>query len=168
MDNRTLIVCLYPKDLNKAVFHENHKAPMLEEIAPRLADSTTYSKQDAKNGFLKIYLTTFYIHLGRYKFKCIPFDLGLLKDIFQMNIDQIVERCPGILCIHDDLYVYVQNESIVKTFSTWYRWALRARHARSSVSRSYFMAWFSVHMVWSPTKTMSQELQRCLLSDTQQ
>ena len=32
--------------------------------------------------------------------------LKMFQDVFQMNMDQIVEQCPNILYIHDDLCVY--------------------------------------------------------------
>ena len=46
--NGTLEVCLDLKDLNKAIIHEHHKAPTLDEIAHKLASLGTYSKLDAK------------------------------------------------------------------------------------------------------------------------
>ena len=45
--NGKLRICLNPKDLNKAIIHENHKAPTLEEIAHVLMGSTKFSKVDS-------------------------------------------------------------------------------------------------------------------------
>ena len=33
------------------------------------------------------------------------------QDIFQMQMDDIVAQCPGILAIHDDLFIYRKDDS---------------------------------------------------------
>ena len=35
-----------------------------------------------------------------------PFDLKMLQDVFQMWMDQITNRLPGIIGIHDNICVY--------------------------------------------------------------
>ena len=50
------------------------------------------------------------MHLARYHFRCMPFGLMMSKDVFQMEIDQIVERGPSILCVHKDLCIYGYSE----------------------------------------------------------
>ena len=35
-----------------------------------------------------------------------PFGLQMAQDIFQMRMDQITERLPGIIAIHDDICVF--------------------------------------------------------------
>ena len=100
--DETIRVCLYPKDLNKTMISEQHKAHILEEITHSLADQLC---------ILNLMLTTFNIQLGRYHFKCMAFGLKMSHDIFQMKIDQIVERSSGILCIHNDLYVHGKSEN---------------------------------------------------------
>ena len=42
--NAKLRLCLDPKDLNKAIIHDNHKAPTLKEIAHVLTGATKFSK----------------------------------------------------------------------------------------------------------------------------
>ena len=44
--NGKLRICLDPKDLNKAIICENHKAPTLKEIAHVLMGATKFSKVD--------------------------------------------------------------------------------------------------------------------------
>ena len=112
--NGTLRVCLDPGDLNKAIIYKHHKAPILEEITSYIRGSTTCSKLESKIGFLGIHLThkshllTFNTHVGRYHFRYMPF--GLQMSIFQMKMNQVVERCPRILCIPNDLYIYDHSE----------------------------------------------------------
>ena len=49
--NGKLRICLNPKDLNKAIIRENHKAPTLEEIAHKLTGATKFSKVDGNKAF---------------------------------------------------------------------------------------------------------------------
>ena len=80
--NGKLRICLDPKDLNKAIIHENHKAPTLEEIAHILTGVTKFSKVGSDKAFFGMHLTyeaslltTFNTHLGRYRFLLVPFGL---------------------------------------------------------------------------------------------
>ena len=105
--------CLDPRDLNKAIIREHYKAPTLEEISHKLSGATVFSKLDAKDGFWSIhldtpssYLTTFNTHKGRYWYLHMPFGLKMSQDVFQMRMDQITDRLPGIIAIHDDICVY--------------------------------------------------------------
>ena len=107
--NGKLRICLDPKDLNKAIIHENHKAPTLKEIAHVLTGATRFSKVDSNKAFFGMHLTeeaslltTFNTHLRRYRFLCVPFGLKMSQDIFQMRMDDIVAQCPGVLAIHDE------------------------------------------------------------------
>ena len=35
-----------------------------------------------------------------------PFGAKMSQDVFQMKMDLIMERCPGVISIHDDIVVY--------------------------------------------------------------
>ena len=115
--NGKLRICLDPKDLNKAIICENHKAPTFKEIAHVLTGATKFSKVDGNKAFFGMHLTeeaslltTFNTHLGRYRFLCVPFGLKMSQDIFQMRMDDIVAQCPSVLAIHDDLFIYGKND----------------------------------------------------------
>ena len=115
--NGKLRICLDPKDLNKAIIHENHKAPTLEEIAHVLTGATRFSKVDGNKAFFGMHLTEeasrltmFNTHLGRYRFLCVPFGLKMSQDIFQMRMDDIVAQCPGVLAIHDNVFIYGKDD----------------------------------------------------------
>ena len=73
--NGKLRICLNPKDFNKAIIHENHKAPTLKEIAHVLTGATKFSKVDGNKAVFGMHLTeeasllmTFNIHLSRYRY----------------------------------------------------------------------------------------------------
>ena len=115
--NGKLRICLNPKDLNKAIIHENHKAPTLKEIAHVLTAATKFSKVDGNKAFFGMHLTEeaslltmFNTHLGRYRFLHVPFGLKMSQDIFQMRMDDIMAQCPGVLAIHDNVYIYRKND----------------------------------------------------------
>ena len=115
--NGKLRICLDPKDLNKAIICENHKAPTLEEIAHVLMGATKFSKVDGNKAFFGMHLTEeaslltmFNTHLGRYRFLRVPFGLKMSQDIFQMRMDDIVAQCPSVLAIHDDVFIYGKND----------------------------------------------------------
>ena len=55
--NGKLRICLDPKDLNKAIICENHKAPTLKEIAHILTGATRFSKVDGNKAFFSMHLT---------------------------------------------------------------------------------------------------------------
>ena len=127
--NGKLRICLDPKNLNKAIIWENHKAPTLEEIAHALTGATKFFKVDSNKAFFEMHLTEeaslltmFNTHFGRYRFLCVPFTLKMSQDIFQMRMDDIVAQCPSVLAIHDDMFMYGKNDrdhdaSIINLFN---------------------------------------------------
>ena len=109
--------CLDVRDLNKAIIRENHKPQTVEEIAHQLAGAVVFTKADALKAFLQVHLTeesskllVINTHKGRYRFKRMPFGAKISQDVFQMKMDLIMERCPGVISIHDDIVVYGVSE----------------------------------------------------------
>ena len=109
--------CLDARDLNKAIIRENHKPQTVEEIAHQLAGAVVFTKADALKALLQVHLTeesskllVINTHKGRYRFKRMPFRAKMSQDVFQMKMDLIMERCPGVISIHDDIVVYGVSE----------------------------------------------------------
>ena len=109
--------CLDARDLNKAIISENHKPQTVEEIAHQLAGAVVFTKADTLKAFLQVHLTeesskllVINTHTGRYRFKQMPFGAKMSQDVFQMKMDLIMERCPGVISIHDDIVVYGVSE----------------------------------------------------------
>ena len=105
--------CLDVRDLNKAIIWENHKPQKVEEIAHQLAGAVVFTKADDLKAFLQVHLTeesskllVITTHKGHYRFKRMPFGAKMSQDVFQMEMDLIMERCPGVISIHDDIVVY--------------------------------------------------------------
>ena len=111
--NGEVRVCLDPSNLNKAIIREHHKLMTVEEIAHELAGATVYTKANTLKAFLQIHLTheaslltTFNSHRGRLRFLRMPFGAKMSQDVFQMQMDAILEQCPGVIGIHDDMVIY--------------------------------------------------------------
>ena len=109
--------CLDARDLNKAIIRENHKPQTVEEIAHQLAGAVVFTKADTLKAFLQVHLTeesskllVINTNKGRYRFKQMPFGAKMSQDVFQMKMDLIMEQCPGVISIHDDIVVYGVSE----------------------------------------------------------
>ena len=109
--------CLDARDLNKAIIRKNHKPQTVEEIAHQLAGAVVFTKADALKAFLQVHLTkesskllVINTHKGRYRFKRMPFGAKMSQDVFQMKMDLIMEWCPRVISIHDDIVVYGVSE----------------------------------------------------------
>ena len=110
-------VCLDPRQLNKALIRPRHEAPTLDELNHKFANAKFFSKLDAKAGYWSIKLddesqklTTFQTPFGRYCVLRLPFGLSVSQDIFQLEMDRILEKCNGVCGIADDFVVYGTTE----------------------------------------------------------
>ena len=115
--NGKLQICLDPKDLNAVIKRDHYKTPTVEEITHELAGSRKFTKLDGTSSYLCIILdyessllTTFNTLWGRYRFICLPFGLACSQDIFQRMMDQILERCEGVIGIADDIVVHGKDD----------------------------------------------------------
>ena len=109
-------ICLDPKDLDKAILRPHHVSKTLEEVNNLLSGATIFSKLDARSGYWSVkldhqssILTTFNTHMGRFRFKRLPFGLNLAQDVFQHHMDLMLENLKGIINIADDIIVYGNN-----------------------------------------------------------
>ena len=111
--NGDIRVCLDPSNLNKAIIREHHKLMTVEEIAHELARATVYTKADALKAFLQIHLMheasllmMFNSNRGWLRFLRMPFGAKMSQDVFQLWMDAILEQCPGVIGIHDDMVIF--------------------------------------------------------------
>ena len=111
--NGEVRVCMDSSNLNKAIIREHHKPMTVEEIAHELARATVYTKADALKAFLQIHLTheaslltTFNSHRGCLHFLRMPFGAKMSQDVFQLWMDAILEQCPGVIGIHEDMVIF--------------------------------------------------------------
>ena len=85
----------------------------MEEIAHQLAVVVVFTKADVLKAFLQVHLMeasskllVINTHKGRYRFKRMPFGAKMSQDVFQMKMDLIMQKCPGVISIHDDIVIY--------------------------------------------------------------
>ena len=102
----------------KAIIWEHYKAPTLDELTHKLSGAKVLSNFDAKGGFWSIHLdtqssslTNFNSHKGCFWFLHMPFDFKMLQDVFQMWMDQITNRFPWNIAIHDNICVYGKDNT---------------------------------------------------------
>ena len=111
--NGEVRVCLDLSNLNKAIIREHHKQMTVEKIAHELARATVYTKANALKAFLQIHLThkaslltMFNSHRGCLCFLRMPFGAKMSQDVFQLWMDAILEQCPGVIGIHDNMVIF--------------------------------------------------------------
>ena len=110
-------ICLDPRDLNKAIKRSHMPTQNLDEMRHKFNGATIFSTLDAKHGYWAVkldqessLLTTFNSPFGRYRFKRLPFGLCTSQDIFQAKMNQILEGCPGVIGMADDIAVIGKSE----------------------------------------------------------
>ena len=115
--NGKLRVYLDPRDVNKAIKRDHYKTPTIEEITHLLAGSKKFTKVNGTSSYLCIVLdyessllTTLNTPWGRYRFVRLPWCLSCAQDIFQRMMDQILERCKGVIRIADDVVIYGDDD----------------------------------------------------------
>ena len=116
--NGELCLCLDMHDLNRAICHDHHKMPMVEEVTHEFANLHYFTKLNTCHGYWSIVLdeessllTTFNSPFGRYCFLHLPFGLVCSQDIFQKKMEQFLEECPGCIWITNDITVHGCTEA---------------------------------------------------------
>ena len=144
----TLRICLDPRRLNDNLKRCPHKTPKLEELNPAFSSAKYFSKLDAKAGYWSVplaqesqELTTFRTPFGRYCFQRLPFGLSVSQDIFQQQMDNILQQTPGCVGIADDVVVYGQtekehNENLIRLFEVAKKEGLVFNSAKCMINTS--------------------------------
>ena len=99
---------------NEAVVRERHPIPTIDEVRHTMNGSTIFSKLDLRWGFHQLELaeesrniTTFSIHKGLYRYKClIFFRISAAPEIYQHAIQQVLAGCEGAQNISDDIIIH--------------------------------------------------------------
>lgn len=110
--NKSLRVCLDPKNLNCAVKRSHFQLPTLDEISSNLVGAKYFSKCDAKSGFWMLKLNekssklcTFSTPYGRYRFLRMPFGINCAPEIFHREMYRIF-KMEGVEVYIDDIMVW--------------------------------------------------------------
>ena len=110
-----LRTCLNPTHLNKAIRWDHYRTPTLEEITRELAGSTKFTKVDGSSSYYCIVLdyesSLLTTYNTQFRFVCLPFGLACAQDIFQRMMDQILDRCEGVIGIADDIIIHGKDDA---------------------------------------------------------
>ena len=92
--------------------------PTLEELLPELSKARIFSSFDAKDGFYQVSLdeessklTTFWTHLGRYRYLRMPFGISLASEVFESKLQEYLADLPGVKVIRDGILVVGYGET---------------------------------------------------------
>ena len=106
-------LCVDLKWLNQTVKREQFILPTLEDVMSKLSGATVFTSIDAASGFYQIplhedsqKLTTFITPFGRYCFRCLPFGITSVPEIFMRRMSRLFEGVDGVFCYMDDILVY--------------------------------------------------------------
>lgn len=106
-------ICIDPRPLNEALRREHYPLPVMEDILPRLVNSTVFSRLDLANAYWHVQLdeessklTTFQTPYGRYRWKRLPFGTSVSSEMFQNRLDQQLERLDGVIGVSDDVIIH--------------------------------------------------------------
>ena len=115
--NKKLRICLDPSDLNKAIRREHYPMRTVEEVVSRMPQAQYFTVLDANHGYWQlplssesIKLCTFNTPFGRYAFKRLPFGVCSASEVFQREMENIVEDLEGVEVIVDDLLIWAATK----------------------------------------------------------
>ena len=110
-------ICLDPNELNKYIKREHVSLPSVDDIYSDIRMGKWYSKLDLKDGYWQIQLskpsssfTTFHTHIGRFRFKRLPFGLNSANEVFQKQVSQVFGGIKGVKVMYDDVLVFGATE----------------------------------------------------------
>ena len=176
-------VCLDPSNLNKAIIREHHKPMMVEEIAHELARATVYTKADALKAFLQIHLmheasllTMFNSHRGWLQFLRMPFGAKMSQDVFQLRMDAILEQCPGVIGIHNDMVIFGVDQqdhdtNLINLLNIWQKEGLVLNSKKLELRRervTFFGAEYSAQGMHPDPKKVQGITEMTVPTDKQQ
>lgn len=106
-------ICLDPSALNQYVQRERMQLPTIDDVYSEIHGGKLYSKLDLKDGYWQVplsktsqTLTTFQTHVGRYKYKRLPFGLNSANEVFQKRVTQVFGGIEGVIVMYDDVLVF--------------------------------------------------------------
>ena len=106
-------ICVDMREANRAIKRERHITPTTDDIIHTLNGSVLFSKLDLNKGYHQLELapesrqvTTFSIHVGLRRYKCLSFGVSSAAEVFQEAIRMASHDIPATLNINDDIIVF--------------------------------------------------------------
>ena len=117
--NGMIRVCIDFTRLNQAILREYHPLPTTEETLGCLGSCKYFSKLDANSGYWQMKLrpeiqklTTFITPFGRFFCKRLPFGISSAPEIYQREMQKVLEGLEGVVCQMDDVLICGENAEI--------------------------------------------------------
>lgn len=111
--NDDIRVTVDMRRVNEAVLRERHPIPTVDELLQDMAESRFFSKLDLKLGYHQLELhpdsreiTTFVSHCGLFRYKRLVMGINAASEIYQHEIQQVVQGIPGVANLSDDILVH--------------------------------------------------------------
>ena len=115
--DKSLRICLDPRNLNICVKREHYQIPVLEDITSQLSGKHVFTVIDLKEAFWQIpltkesmLLTTFSTPYDRYCFTRMPFGICSASEVLQKRAYQTFGDIPDVPIIADDMILASENE----------------------------------------------------------
>ena len=106
-------IVLDPRDLNEAIQREHYPMKTIEQITPKLANASIFSRLDASQAYFQIPvseessdLLTFNSPFGRYQYRRMAMGIKSAPEVWQRTADQIFGDIEGCEVLMDDLLIY--------------------------------------------------------------
>jgi hypothetical protein len=123
--NKSLRLCLDPRNLNTYIKREHYLIPTCEDVTAHLHGKKLYSVIDMKDSFWQVVLDeessrlcTFNTPFGRYSFCRLAFGISSAPEVLQKKNVQLFGDIPGVHIVFDDLIIAAtddqEHDSILK------------------------------------------------------
>ncbi|MCG8079184.1 MAG: DDE-type integrase/transposase/recombinase [Candidatus Thiodiazotropha taylori] len=106
-------ICVDYKKLNESIKRELYMLPNLDDISPKLAGMTVFSKSDGSRCFFQlplnsesVKLTTFITPFGRFAYRRVAMGLNLAPEVCQKKMTDLLTGLKNVDVIIDDILVY--------------------------------------------------------------
>jgi len=114
--NGEIRMCIDMRRANEAVLRERHPIPTIDELLQEMSQSRVFSKIDLKWGYHQLELhpdsrniTTFVTHCGLYRYKRLLFGINAASEIYQHEIQKVIQGIPGAANISDDIVIHTKD-----------------------------------------------------------
>ena len=118
-DSGAVQICVDLKPLNENVLREVHPMPKVETTLAQLSGAKLFSKLDANSGFWQIplaneskLLTTFITPFARFCFNKLPFGISSAPEIFQRQMNEVLQGSFTILMISSSMEKTLLNTNL--------------------------------------------------------
>ncbi len=116
--DKSLRVCLNPKDSNQAIVREYVYINTMQDVLPKLQGKKVYSILDMKDAYWPIplseesqLLTTFNSPFGKFCFMRMPFGVSPASEALQKRTKESFGDIRGVEIIHDDMIIRADDDA---------------------------------------------------------